>query len=130
MPATLPHIALGLWLMSVCTFAMISPTTTLRLIGKFGSTPLIHFGEQGARILLGVIFVLTAPLGPHPIFFKFFGAFLALSGLALAVLPRSIHRDFAQFWAQKIPSAALRVFAGLGFLAGAYLAYASTIGLN
>lgn len=111
----------AVWLLCVAYYALSSPAKAKTSMGKFGSTPFIHFGEHILRSIVGLAFIGASQITQHPRIFTIIGAFLAGSSLLIMILPRKWHHKYAIFWADKMPVPAIRVSGIIAILAAAIL---------
>jgi hypothetical protein len=113
--------AFGAFLVGVSAYALARPRRAIALIGKFASSPLIHFSELSFRAFIGFAFIIAAEETRFALAFTIFGAMMLLSALVLMALPRRWHSAYATFWSRSMPVAAIYVAAPVTLLAGAAL---------
>ena len=114
-------VGVGLTILSIVIF--LAPRRALHGLGRFGSTPQIHFGELSLRALIGVVFLAGAPATRHPAAVAVIGGFLIVTALILMILPRRWHAAYSTWWAQRITAAQVRLLAPVSLAAGAVLVW-------
>jgi hypothetical protein len=115
----------GLWLIGIGILMMVRPERCLGILRQTASTRRINNREQGLRLLAGLALILRAPVSKLPGPFELAGWFVALSSLALLVLPLRLHAGYAIFWADRVPHGVVRAIGPLSVAAGAGLIYAT-----
>lgn len=77
----------------------------------------------GARLLVGVALILTAPVSKFPLIFNIIGAFAIV---AAAVIPFIGRARLVKMigWFERFPTAAIRAWLLFGFAFGVFLIYA------
>lgn len=115
--------ATGFGLAVLSVLILLAPGRALEALSRFGSTSAIHFGELSARTIVGLIFVVGAPATRHPSMVALIGGFLAVSAIALMLLPRRWHARYSSWWASRIPVWAVRLLAPISLLAGVALVW-------
>ena len=111
----------GIFLVAVSIFALARPRLAIGLIGKFASTPLIHFSELAFRAVIGAAFIVGADQTPFERALTVFGVVMLVSAIALMAMPRRWHSAYADFWSRRMPVAAIYVAAPVTLLGGAAL---------
>lgn len=115
----------GLWLISIGALMLLRPDRCLGILRQTASTRRINNREQGLRLLAGLALILRAPVSKLPGLFELAGWFVALSSLALLVLPLQLHASYAIFWADRVRPTIVRAIGPLSVAAGAVLIYAA-----
>jgi hypothetical protein len=115
----------GLWLTGIGILMLVRPERCLGILRQTASTRSINNREQGLRLLAGLALILRAPVSKLPGLFELAGWFIALSSLALLVLPLRLHAGYAIFWADHVPPSVVRAIGPLSVAAGAGLIYAA-----
>jgi hypothetical protein len=116
-------ISFGLWLIAVGALMIVRPGTALRALQRFGTTAVIHYGELTVRTIVGAALVLAAPASHHPPVLEACGWFLVVTSLLIGVLPRTWHAQYSGWWAERIPSLAVRLLAPTAALGGGALVW-------
>lgn len=111
----------GFWLIGLGVWVALRPYQALGALAAMGSSPAIHFGEMGARTLIGAAIVGAASTSRTPVILAGFGGFLIVSAVMLMLLPRRWHAAYSTWWAARIPATAVRVVAPLSMIGGASL---------
>jgi uncharacterized membrane protein YfcA len=119
--ANLALCVFGVFLIAVSLYALARPRRAISLIGKFASTPLVHYSELTFRAIIGAAFIVSADDSPFARGFTIFGVMMLVSALALMLMPRRWHYAYASFWARRMPVAAIYVAAPFTFFGGAAL---------
>jgi len=120
LPQTVIFLA-GAWLIGVGVFMLLQPRQALATLARMGNSPAIHFGEMAVRFATGVLLVLVAADTRAPTAITIIGAFLMVSALILALLPRRWHSAFSIWWSRRIPVGAVRLLGPLSWIMGAAL---------
>ena len=115
----------GLWLIGIGILMLVQPERCLGILRQTASTRGINNREQGLRLLAGLALILRAPVSKLPGLFELAGWFVALSSLALLLLPLRLHAGYAIFWADRLPPVIVRAIGPLSIAAGAGLVYAA-----
>lgn len=111
----------GAWLIGVGVFMLLQPRQALATLARMGSSPAIHFGEMAARFATGGLLVLFAADTRAPTAITIIGAFLMISAVVLALLPRRWHSAYSIWWLRRIPVGAVRFFGPISWIMGAAL---------
>ena len=88
-------VAAAVYLLALGGGALLRPEATKRFLGGFATTPRIHFTELALRGLTGAALVSSAPRMAFGPAIALFGWVLAVTSLALALVPWRLHRRFA-----------------------------------
>ena len=115
--------ATGVGLAGLSVLILLAPERAIQALSRFGSTPLIHFGELSLRAVIGLILVVGASATRHPLAVTVIGGFLTASALVLMLLPRRWHARYSGWWAARIPVGAVRLLAPVSLLAGVALVW-------
>lgn len=116
----------GLWLVGLGVWMAARPELALRVLGRMGSSPTIHFGEMGVRALIGVGFLVAASVSRFPTAIAIVGGFLIATALILSVLPRRWHAAYSTAWAGRIPVGAVRLIGPVSVIGGGALIWTMT----
>ncbi len=114
-------ILLGVWLVGLSLFMLVSPHRALGALAAMGGSGLIHFGELGLRTLAGAALVLAASASKAPTLIGVVGWFLIVSALAIMIAPRRWHTGYSAYRARRIPVTAVRLPAPASAIAGGAL---------
>lgn len=114
-------VVAGVWLIGLGVFMAVRPRRALDALAAMGSTPVVHFGEMGARVLTGCALALAAPASRLPAAISVIGWFLVVSAVVLMLAPRRWHAAYSVWWARRIPPAGVWLVAPLSVLGGALL---------
>ena len=117
-------IAAG-WLAFAAGVMAFAPALAQRTLASMASTALVHFGEHAARALVGIALVIRADFSKAPLFFEWGGWFIIASSVLIMIAPKRWHRNYALWWAERIPLIAYRLFALPTMLFASWLAYAA-----
>jgi len=121
MVAVLVGAVFAAWLVLAGTVMFLAPRLALRVIGGFGSSALVHFGELGLRLAGGAALVVADPVSSAPGIVAPIGWFLILSALVLLIVPRSWHAAYATWWARRLSPVFIRLVAPVAIAAGVVL---------
>lgn len=111
----------GAWLIGVGLFMLLQPRQALATLARMGSSPAIHFGEMAARFATGGLLVLFAADTRAPTVITIIGAFLMISAVVLALLPRRWHSAYSIWWSRRIPVGAVRLLGPISWIMGGTL---------
>lgn len=114
----------AVWLFAVALLMLMRPRLALQGLDAMGSTPLIHFGEHFLRGLAGLALIGVSGVSRYPEIFFWAGAFIVATSILIALAPRRWHHAYAQWWARRIPPAAVRAMAPVSVAAGLALIWA------
>lgn len=106
-------VLFALWLLVVSYVAIFHPVKAKSHIEKFGSTPLIHFGEHVLRSIVGLAFLGAASATSYTLAFKLIGAVLIATSFLIMILPRRWHHAYAKYWGKTLSPMIVRL---CGFL--------------
>ncbi len=93
----------GVWLVGLGVFMAVKPRRSLAVLAAMGGSSRIHFGEMAVRALVGLTLIGAASVSRFPPVLTIFGAFLIVSALVIAMLPRRWHSTYSRWWAGRIP---------------------------
>lgn len=119
-------LILGIWLIGVSIFMIFAPHRALDALFAMGGSGLVHFGELGLRTAAGFALIIAASSSKTPALIGAIGWFLAASALVIMVAPRRWHATYSNYWARRIPIAAVRLLAPVSALAGGALIWTMT----
>ncbi len=111
-------IAAALWLVATGLMMAFDPGRALAMLRRTASSHRVNLTEQGLRLLAGVGAVLRAPAAFAPQAFEVAGWFVILSSLALIAVPLRWHAGYANWWADRMSHAVLRLVAPVSLAAG------------
>ncbi|HEV2043914.1 MAG TPA: hypothetical protein VGR05_04465 [Sphingomicrobium sp.] len=100
MPEPLVTIALlilwltCLYLLGLGLLILLARERAYRFLTAFAQTTSANWTESVLRMLVGIAFVIAAPVLDHPLAARTFGAFLAATALLFVIAP-GLHRRFA-----------------------------------
>ena len=118
-------IVVGLWLIGLSAFMLAAPRRALMALAAMGGTTTVHFGEMVVRGAAGAALVLAAEGSRFPQPLALIGGFLTVSAVVLMVLPRRWHVAYSTWWAQRIPTVAVRLLAPISLIAGGVLVWST-----
>lgn len=123
-PLALLFAAVGVLVFLASAVGFVNPGWLVsRVSSAWGRSRSMH-AAVGARILIGVIFILAAPATKFPLTFQIIGyAAIGAAAILLFIGKERIGRLLA--WFTKCPQSLMRLWLFLGMAAGAFIVYAS-----
>ena len=115
----------ALWLGGIGVVMALQPQRALDLLGQTAASYKANFIEQIPRLIAGIALILRAPQSRFPVGFELAGWFIAVSSVALLIIPLRWHAGYARWWAERIPHWAVRTIAPFSIAAAAGLVYAT-----
>lgn len=92
----------SLYFVALGTSALFAPTFAKRFLLGFAVSPVAHYAELLARLLVGVAFLVQSPRMLFTAGFSMFGWILIVTTAGLLLIPWQWHHRFAQ---QAVPRA-------------------------
>lgn len=86
----------GIYFAVLGVAALFAPAFAKRFLLGFAHSPLKHYGEMLARLIVGGAFLLHAPRMPFPAAFSAFAWLLILTTAFLLLVPWQWHQRFAR----------------------------------
>ena len=114
------------WLGLVGVVMIVAPNTALRALARFGSTVFINVAEHVLRFVAGAALFIISPETRAPLPLSIAGAFIALSSVAILLVPRRWHHAYALFWARTLPPWFVRLLGPPSLAAAVGLGYMIT----
>jgi hypothetical protein len=118
-------VAFGVFLTGLAVLIAIKPQLAERFLRSFASSARAHYVEQTLRLIAGAAMVNFAPSMWHADLFRLLGWLIAVTAVALLLLPWRWHHEFGK-WAIPWVIRHLKLFA-LGSLAlGMFVLFAAS----
>ena len=89
-------VAFGVFLVGLAVLIAIRPQLAERFLRSFASSARAHYAEQVLRLVAGGAIVIFASSMRYPDLFRFFGGLIAVTAVALLLLPWRWHYEFAK----------------------------------
>lgn len=118
-------ITAGGWLVAAGVLMAVRPRHALHILSLTATSHRVNLSEQVPRFIAGAAMVIRAEASKFPQLFEMAGGFIAVTSLALMVIPLAWHNGYAVWWAKRIPPLAVRAIAPFSMAAGAGLIWAS-----
>ena len=115
-------IAFGAFLVAVAVLIGVRPQLAERFLRSFASSARAHYTEQTLRLTAGGALVVFSPSMWHPDLFRVFGWLIAVTAVALLLLPWRWHHELGK---QVIPLLVryMKLFALGAFALGLFVFY-------
>jgi hypothetical protein len=118
-------IAAGCWLVAVGVLMALRPERALHILSLTATSHRVNLSEQVPRFMAGAAMLVRADASKVPLLFEVAGGFIAVSSLALMVIPLAWHNGYAVWWAKRIPPVAVRAIAPFSLIGGIGLIWAA-----
>ena len=99
--------AFGCYLVALAAMSLLRPSRAAQFLEAHASTAAAHYAELAIRLVVGIAFVLAAPVMVGASFFDVFGRVLVGTTLVLLLVPWRLHRRFAEW---SVPQATRRMW--------------------
>ena len=111
-----------LFLIGLAIVIAAKPAIAERFLSSFASSARAHYTEQGLRLLVGAAIINFASSMWYSTVFELFGWLIAVSALALLLMPWQWHQRLGT-WVMPLVIRHMRVFALGAFALGALVLY-------
>ena len=115
----------GLLIAALSVWGFVSPKRMIDKMLEYWHKPAGIYLAIGARVVLGVLFILAAPDTRWPIVFEVLGWLMLVAAVLIAILGKERLTRFIMWWVEK-PPAGVRAWLVLGFVAGLLIVYGVT----
>jgi hypothetical protein len=88
--------AVAIYFLLLGAIALVRPQSARAFLLGFANTPLKHYAELTARLILGGAMLLVARDSAYPTVLAAFGWILVVSTAFMALMPWRLHHRFAQ----------------------------------
>jgi hypothetical protein len=116
----------GVLIVLFSTFGVAAPERLATMMISWSADTRV-FVAVGARLVMGVLFLLAAPRCRFPTVIRVLGA-LALAGAVVLALFGAARVDALVEWWSRLPTIVIRIWCVLGALVGAFIVYAALPG--
>ena len=118
-------VAAAAWIVWTGALMAARPEKALDLLRMTASTQRINLTEQGLRLTGGLALMVRSPAARTPDIFWWSGVFIVFSSIALIIVPLRWHAGYANWWADRLPLAAVRGIGPVTVAAAVALVYAA-----
>lgn len=118
-------VAFGVFLTGLSVLIAAKPRLAERFVRSFASSARVHYAEQSLRLIVGAAMAIFSPSMWYPHLFLLLGWMIAVTAVALLLLPWRWHHEFGKL-AIPLVIGHMRLFALGAFALGILVFYGAS----